>query len=194
MHYLFIGILILFYSLTAFTQNQNSDWQLYEANLTFPYGQLNPEAPEQLKDFAPMIGTCDCKSLRRNPDGSWQDTLQMIWTFKYVLNGTAIQDQTWANGVYATSIRQIHPDSSQWVVSYNSFPGVSTSPSVWLGSKEGDEIILSAPQKAPNGMDGYSKLRFYSISEKGFNWKGAWIDTTGSFEYAFWEIWCTKQN
>lgn len=67
----------------------------YETSEEHPYGQLNPEAPEQVADFQPMIGHWHCKSLSRNPDGSWQDTTMMEWRFKYIMNGTAVQDEVW---------------------------------------------------------------------------------------------------
>ena len=173
---------------------QVSHWKQFEPEGKFPYGQKNPSAPEQLDDFRPMIGICDCKSLRRNADGTWADTTEMIWTFRYILNGNAIQDFTWSEGFYATSIRQFHADSSLWVVGYNSFPGVSTLGLTWLGKKEGPEIVLRQPQKAPNGMDGESRLTFQDISEEGFNWKGEWVNEEMGIVFPFWLIWCQKRT
>jgi len=83
---------LLFMILPFSVESQTNDFTNYDAGMEFPYGQKNPSAPEELNDFAPMIGTCKCKSLNRNPDGTWQDTVPMIWTFKYIMNGTAIQD------------------------------------------------------------------------------------------------------
>ncbi len=167
----------------------------YEPSEAHPYGQLNPEAPPQAADFDPMIGTCICQSVSRNPDGTWQDTLSMLWKFKYIMNGTAVQDEVWReNGLYAGSIRQYHPDSARWVVTYFSNPGVSTSPGVWQGNLEGDEIILYKEQQAPNGMDGASRLTFYDMSDEGFSWKGEWVDASGTIVYPFWQIFCRRQK
>ena len=176
-----------------FPQEMTSQDLSYAVSKKHPYGQPNPDAPPEIADFAPMIGTCQCKSLQRNPDQTWQDTMQMTWTWKYILNGMAIQDETsHSSGLHATSIRQFHPDSNQWVVSYASSPGVTTSPGVWLGARVGEDIVLSLPQKAPNGMDGFSTLRFYDISAEGFNWRGDWIKDDKAFTYPFWQIWCKK--
>lgn len=165
----------------------------YEPSSSQPFGLPNPAAPEQLADFAPMIGMCTCKSVSRNADGGWQDTLQMIWKFKYILNGTAIQDEVWREQeMYAGSIRQFHPDSAKWVVTYFSYPAVSASPGVWLGQKEEETIILKKAQQAPNGMEGFSRLSFFDIQESGFNWKGEWVSTDGTVEYPFWNIFCKK--
>lgn len=178
--------LIFVFQLSA----QTIDYTVSQKNL---YGKPNPDAPEQLQDFAPMIGKCDCKSLRRNSDGSWQDTLHMVWKFKYILNGTAIQDESWhENGFYATSIRQFNVDSLNWVVSFYSSKKVSNSVNVWKGKKEGDQIVLKMPQKSPNGLDGISRLTFYNISDNGFKWKGEWTNINESIVYPFWTIECVK--
>ena len=188
-------IIILFSILcTASIPGQSTPNAQYNSNEQNPFGLLNPDAPEQLSDFVPMIGICDCQSIRRNPDGSWQDTSQMIWSFKYILNGTAIQDEVWDGNRYATSIRQFHPDSLEWIVSYRSYPTISYNVSVWRGKKENDQIVLDLNQKAPNGMDGLSRLIFYNISDTGFDWKGAWVNEEKAIVYPFWYIFCKKRE
>lgn len=167
----------------------------YEPGAGQPFGKLNPEAPAQVADFDPMIGLCDCKSLGRNPDGTWKDTTNMVWSFKYIMNGTAVQDEVWRDGNYAGSMRQFHKDSVQWAVTYYSYPSVAYNPSVWWGNKqENGDIILKKEQAAPNGMAGFSSLTFYDIKEDGFNWKGEWIKDDGTIKYPFWLIWCKKRR
>jgi len=152
------------------------------------------DAPASTADFEDIIGTCDCKSISRNPDGSWADTLNMVWKFKYIMNGFAVQDEVWReNGLYAGSIRQYQPDSAKWVVTYFSYPAVPMSPGVWHGNKDGNDIVLYMDQTAPNGMDGKSKLTFYNINSSGFSWKGEWVDTAETFSYPIWNIYCDKR-
>ena len=178
----------------SFAQETTIDLQ-FEPSEAHPCGQLNPHAPKEVGDFASIIGTCDCKSLQRNPDGSWQDTLNMVWRFKYIMNGTAVQDEVWREGErYAGSIRQYQPDSAQWVVTYFSYPTVSTAPRTWLGGKQGADIVLKMPQKAPNGMEGTSRLAFYDINDEGFKWKGEWVKLDGSIVFPFWMIRCRKRK
>jgi hypothetical protein len=166
----------------------------FESSNAYPFGRYNPDAPGEVKDFEPMIGICNCKSVQRNPDGTWQDTLDMIWQFKYILNGTAVQDETWkADQMYATSIRQFHKDSQQWVVSYNSYPSVSTTSKVWLGKKVDDRIVLKQPFQAANGMDGFSVLQFYDMTTDGYRWKGEWIKDDQTVTYPFWYIDCKRE-
>jgi len=97
-------IFSLFFSPSAFSQIDDSNLN-YEPSVLHPFGLPNPDAPKEITDFAPMIGICDCKSIARNPDGTWKDTLDMTWKFKYIMNGTAVQDEVWrANELYAGSI------------------------------------------------------------------------------------------
>ena len=190
---LLTGLVVLLCS-TIMATAQSDVWQEFEATEQNPFGLKNPAAPEQLGDFEPMIGVCDCKSSRRGPDGVWADTTDKVWQFEYTLNGTAIQDHTWAQGFFATSIRQFHVDSNKWVVNYSSYPLVSTTGGVWLGGKVGDDIVLNKPQKAPNGMDGFSRLTFTNISKSGFDWRGEWVNEEQGIVYPFWKIWCEKRE
>lgn len=187
-------LLLTLLSISSFSQNENISLD-YESCAEHPYGRLNPIAPPQVADFAPVIGTCDCRSLARNGDGTWPDTLDMIWRFKYIMNGTAVQDEVWReNNLYAGSIRQYQPDSAHWVVTYFSYPKVSSVPGVWHGSKVGGDIILYKPQTAPNGTDGKYKITFYEMSEEGFKWKGEWVDLAETFSYPTWYIECEKRK
>ena len=167
----------------------------FEPSATQPYGMLNPDAPQETGDFQPMIGLCDCKSVARNQDGTWADTLDMTWKFKYIMNGTAVQDEVWReNGLYAGSIRQFHQDSGVWIVSYFSNPGIPFTPGIWRGKKESNQIVLYQDQKAPNGMEGDSRLTFYEMDQAGFKWKGEWVSKNKQFTYPFWTIACKKRD
>ena len=189
-------IVALIMVLTGFLQAQENPPQIdFEPSVTNPFGLPNPDALEGVRDFHPMIGICDCRSVQRNPDGSWQDTLDMIWKFKYIMNGFAVQDEVWReNDLYAGSIRMYHPDSAQWAVTFFSYPSVAWSPKTWHGGKSDTEIVLKAPQTAPNGMEGMSRLTFYDMTEKGFRWKGEWIKDDDSIVYPFWTIDCEKRQ
>ena len=168
----------------------------YEPNHQYPYGRLNPSSPTGTGDFDMLIGTCECKSVSRNQDGSWQDTLRMEWQFKYIMNGTAVQDEVWReNDMMAGSIRQFNADSAKWYVSYYTNTNIPASLPAWSGSKNAEgNIVLYRDQKAPNGMEGFSRLTFYDISNNGFNWKGEWISKDDSVIYPYWMIFCHKKD
>lgn len=167
----------------------------YEATEKFPYGQPNPEAPEQIKDFEPMIGSCNCKSTTRKQDGSWNQSEDIIWKWTYIMNGTAVQDETLKpDGGHSGSIRQFIKDSSKWYVHWYSSKTPSTTFPVWEGNKKEDKITLYREQKAPNGTDGFFRLTFYDMSKTGYKWIGEWVDKAETIVYPTWKIECTRDD
>ena len=168
----------------------------FEPSADHPYGLPNPQAPKELMDFAPLIGICNCTSEVRNQDQSWSEPQDMMWKFKYIMNGMAIQDETLkADGSHSGSIRQFISDSARWYVHYYSSGTPTATLPTWEGSKtEDDKIVLYRDQKAPNGMDGSFRLSFYDIDPSGFKWIGEWVDTSESIVYPTWRIDCTKEQ
>ncbi|WP_222984853.1 YybH family protein [Flagellimonas meishanensis] len=166
----------------------------YEPSQEHPYGLPNPEAPSALLDFAPMIGECQCKSETRNPDQTWAAPVDMVWRFKYIMNGMGIQDETLKeDGTYSGSIRQFIPDSTRWYVHYYSHPRPSTTLPTWEGKKTEDgKIVLYREQQAPNGMEGFFRLTFYDMDENGFKWVGEWVDKSESVVFPTWRIDCSN--
>lgn len=190
---LFLAFLVLLGLRYANAQNQSYD---YEPSSEHPFGLPNPDAPEQIKDWAPLIGECDCMSTRRNPDQTWGDPIPMTWRYKYILNGKAVQDETLkSDGTHSGSIRQYNPDSSLWYVHYYSSAASTPTLSAWEGNlNEEGKIILYKPQAAPNGMDGFYKITFYDISDEGFRWLGEWVSVDESFKLPTWKIDCKKRS
>ena len=162
----------------------------------FPFGRANPEAPEQIKDFQPMIGECECTSITRNQDQTWAEPATMIWRFKYIMNGWGVQDETLRKGGrYAGSIRQFIADSSRWYVHYYSHPSATPVLPAWEGNKTEDgKIILYRDQTAPNGMEGKYKITFYDMTETGYKWLGEWVTPDESFSYPTWKITCRRKD
>lgn len=166
----------------------------YDVSNSYPFGRLNPDAPKETADFAPMIGTCDCISTTRKADQTWGEPQKMTWTFKYIMNGMGVQDETLKDdGSHSGSIRQFVADSSRWYVHWYSNTSPSTTLPSWEGNKRGDSIVLYREQKAPNGMDGFYRLTFKDITNEGYNWVGEWVDTTEKFVFPTWTIECKKR-
>ncbi len=166
----------------------------YEVSAENPFGKLNPEAPPQTGDFAELIGTCECKSVTRIDQNNWADTVSMSWTFKYIMNGWAVQDETLKeDGGHSGSIRQYNSDSSSWYVHYYASTTPTTTLSSWEGNREAEgNMVLYRDQKAPNGWDGDYRLTFSDISESGFNWAGEWVSKDRTIIYPTWRIFCEK--
>ncbi len=161
-----------------------------------PFGQPHPNAPEQIKDFSELIGTCTCKSITRLDKDTWADSVDMTWTFKYIMDGMAVQDETLkSDGKHSGSIRQFIADSSKWYVHYYSSATPTTTLSTWEGNKNEDgNIVLYRDQKAPNGMEGWYRLTFSDMSDKGFHWVGEWTTKDETFAYPTWRIFCKRKS
>ncbi len=183
-------LLITFLSLSttiAFAQYQ------YEPSAKYPYGQPNPDAPKQIKDYQELIGSCSCTSTTRNQDGNWNKAEKMTWKWQYIMNGMAIQDMTLKeDGGHTGSIRQYVADSSRWYVHFYSNLGPTAILPTWEGNRKGNSIILSRDSPAPNGTPGNYRLTFANITKKGFDWVGEWVSKDGSIVYPTWKIVCTK--
>ncbi|MCG8372187.1 MAG: hypothetical protein MI700_01570 [Balneolales bacterium] len=166
----------------------------YESSAENPYGKLNPDAPKEVADFAPLIGVSSCSTVARAQDGTWNEPGEMTWKWQYVLNGQAVQDETFTNnGVHAGSIRQFNADSAAWYVHYYSSGSVPSILPAWKGEKNEDgDIILYREQQAPNGMDGFYKINFTDITDSSFEWLGEWVNPDESIKYPVWKISCTK--
>ncbi|REJ76044.1 MAG: hypothetical protein DWQ47_10495 [Acidobacteria bacterium] len=158
------------------------------------FGKPAKDAPPEIQDYKELIGISDCKSVSRSANTDWGEPVDMVWTFRYELGGTAVRDETKrADGFRAGSIRQYNADDKSWYVHYYSKNGQPSTLPSWKGGREGNKIELLTEQKAPNGTDGYYRIRFYDISETGFKWLGSWTSTDGSFVFDTWKIECTKR-
>lgn len=188
----------IFLGFTQVSMGQIDMSKIYNATAENPFGLPHPDAPEQIKDYAPMIGICDCVSTSRNPDGTWAEPVEMVWTWKYILNGTAVQDESLkSDGIHGGSIRQYSIDSARWYVHFYSAGRVWPRLNAWEGnlSPEKDKIVLTKDSPAPgSGTPGDYRLTFYDLSEEGFKWIAEWIDKPGSIVYPNWKITCKKRK
>lgn len=187
---------LFFLTIGVFNINAQKLTYEYEESSEHPFGRPNPKAAKNISDYAPMIGECDCKSYKRNQDLTWAEPVDMIWRFKYIMNGMAVQDESLKeDGSHAGSIRQYISDSSAWFVHYYNSQAPAAALPTWEGGySEDGAIVLYKEHKAPNGMDGFYRLTFTEITSKGFNWIGEWVDPTESYEQATWKIECIKRS
>ncbi|MEQ9308968.1 MAG: hypothetical protein RLN90_05895 [Balneolaceae bacterium] len=181
-------LIFLFLSISAVAQFS------YTVSDELPFGALNPNAPNEVGDYNLLIGESTCISVSRAPDQTWNPEVKMLWRFKYIMNGMAVLDETLKeDGTHSGSIRQFNADSSSWYVHYFTSSSAPSKLTVWDGGTNDDgEIILYNEQAAPNGMEGFYKIKFYNISDDSFDWVGTWVDETESFQFPTWKISCQK--
>ena len=184
-----ILILLLAVSHTAISKDDISIPSMpteFEPNSLQPYGALNPNAPDETKQFSFMIGEFDCQDKSTRPDGSWVES-KVIWNSSYFLNGSGIQDKFWSETVVATGTRIFDSAKKKWVVNY-----FQTSPAyysgVWEGLIEGSDMVMRASRG-----EGESRLTFHNINNDSFDWRGESIDKDGNAS-AFWIINCQRKS
>ncbi len=186
------GVVILFFFMGFFC-NAQGNYNYFQAiqdnepNGENPYGKLHPKAPEEVKEFKFMIGTFRCTDSILKPDGNFI-VYPSIWKAKYFLNGYAIQDNSFNPRNPTSNLRVYDPKSKRWKVTYlQSAMGYFTG--VWEGKKNSEgEIVLVSEQQGTN-----SKLVFYNISDKSYNWKSVSITKDGA-ERVGWRKLCVRQR
>ena len=185
-------LVLLITMLAASTTAVFSQYE-YEPSAAYPYGRPNPEAPKEIKDYQELIGSCSCTSTLRNKDGNWAAPEKMTWTWRYIMNGMAVQDMTLKeDGGHTGSIRQFIADSAKWYVHFYSNKGPTTTLPTWEGNRIDDTMVLYKDSPAPNGMEGDYRLTFSNITKSGYDWAGEWVSKDGTIVYPTWKIVCTK--
>ena len=158
--------------------------------------EIRTDSLEVIKEYADLIGICDCKSLSRTNTGQWGDTTNLIWKWEYIMNGKAIQDTGeyyYANKQQSfTSIRVYDSQNNHWYVSYFT-PNLTSPPLTWTGGKEEDQIVLKREDDSQGGKT-VSTLTFSNISKQGFSWEGTLTQLASGTNYTFWKIWCEKRK
>jgi|GEM_PF-4055907 len=154
------------------------------------------EKSDVLMEYDKLIGSCTCKSLLRDQQGQWKDTINLKWEWSYIMEGKGVQDEGWyiSNNKkhHFTSIRVYDTVNKHWYVSYFT-PGLNKTPETWTGGKQENDIVLRKKQQTPQGVI-QSVLRFSNITPKGFNWEGKIVDKKKNIDYSFWKIWCKKEE
>jgi len=166
-----------------------------EPSKEFPYGRPHSDAPKEIAGFEPMIGECNCKSVKRIDQNTWADTVMMNWTFKYIMNGWGVQDMTLkADGGHTGSIRIYNADSAKWYVHFYSNKGFTSPLNTWEGNMKEDKMVLYMDSPAPNGTPGDYRLTFSDFSESGYNWVGEWVNKDETILYPTWRIFCERKE
>lgn len=185
---LLLAFIVIALSLPATADRRTNS---FDPSDEHPFGRPNPDAPEQLSQFAFLIGKNDCTEARRSQDGqSWNEGTR-TWDAHYSMNGFAVYDTGISDSGANSNQRVFDEKTGEWHVTFFSTPNYGSG--VWRGVLEGDRIVLKQPQAAPaNNMPGFSRLTFSEINDHGFNWIGEWVSADNTVVYPFWRISCRK--
>lgn len=145
-------------------------WTRYEPSPAHPFGQPNPSAPPELRQFDFMIGEFDCVDEIRGADGAWQRT-DAIWNASYFLNGYGIQDVYWCDTFATSNVRIYDPATGAWRVNFFRAPSTAVGAGQWVGEEHVGEqgrrlVMWSGSPDRKNG----SRLTFFDITDDGFRW------------------------
>ncbi len=166
----------------------------YDQSQVQPFGLINPKAEAAVADYSDLIGEWNCQ-IQIRKDNKWSPKEAMLWRFKYIMNGLAVQDETLKQGgVHTGSIRQYDLESKQWQVHYYSLvKNKSTNDGslpVWVGGKQNNKLVFKRQQPATDGTVGFYRLTFFDIEMTGFKWEGAWVNEDASVVYPTRRIAC----
>ena len=139
----------------------------------FDLGELNAQAPEQIKDYGQFVGSWDCTIANLDSNNVWKEN-KATWVFTYILDGHAIQD-FWTNPgdkslnpgkkpYLGTNIRIYNPGLQKWQCTWME-NNTHTMLGIWESYRnEDNEIILH------DGSETW-EIVFFNITEKTFDWR-----------------------
>ncbi len=155
---------------------------LLAANGFSSESDFHPNAPEETRHFAPLLGTWEVsqRTLKRgatdrNDPASWIVPEQPNeWRFYTILNGHAIQDDfiapaSWVDVAesrrgYGTNIRIFNPDKGHWEMAWIA----TAAREAWeftATSKEGEIVMYSIDLEPPR------RNFFHSFTADSFRWR-----------------------
>jgi hypothetical protein len=139
------------------------------------FGTLNPAAPAETEQFAFAIGEWACTTRSRQPDGSIKESAPATWTFYYILDGWAIQDDWIAkqpNGstFYGTNVRSFNRESGKWDNRW--LPIGSLQWKQYESEQVGDIMVMTGGHgKDAQGREFVDRNTFHTITESSWSWR-----------------------
>lgn len=92
-----------------------------------PYGELSPDAPEELRLFSFLIGKWEGKGRTELPDGEFAE-YELTWIGRYILDGMAIADELHApfpdgSPGLGITIRHFDQTTNGWIIEFVNVSG-----------------------------------------------------------------------
>ena len=141
------------------------------------YGKPNPNAPQELSQFAFLIGQWRCDAKIKGEDGVWQP-FQAVWVGRYILDGYVIADEfrmTKPDGelvMLGQNYRSYSTDKNAWIMNWQdalTATWLNLGPEELGGVQVSDKSITFNVQFQP---DEIHRITFLNISENHFTWQG----------------------
>jgi hypothetical protein len=129
-----------------------------------PYGARSPTAPAELDLFAFLIGKWEGTSKVRMPDGTMGDGGKVTWIGRWVLDGSAIADETHslmpdgAPGIGVT-LRRYDGQARAWTVEFINVPANfirrQVNPRSGSVKRQGDTVVVEAADGVSLARESY---------------------------------------
>lgn len=135
----------------------------------------NAAAPPETAQFSFAIGEWSCKTRGMTPDGTVQEGPPATWTFYYILDGWAIQDD-WVsqqpNGSYfrGTNIRSFNPETRRWDNRWLQQGDLRWK--YYSAEQVGDTMVMTGGEgKDAMDRECIDRNTFHSITEDSWIWR-----------------------
>jgi hypothetical protein len=171
-----LGAFVLPSIVPAQTAKKNS--QTMERN-QHEYGKLNANAPQELSQFAFLVGKWRGEAKLKREDGTWEN-LKALWEGRYILDGYAIADEYRMTTpvdellVLGINLRSYDAKKKAWNLKWlNALAGTWTD----LGPEElggvvADGKAISYQMKEPVTRPAFTRATYTNISADHFTWRG----------------------
>jgi len=149
----------------------------YEPSVEYPYGQPNPDAPDELVQYGFMIGEWRCDERLRQQDGSWIDTSSVVRA-NYFLDGYGILNHSFLPDKASVMTYQYNSNVSSWGITNLQAPDYKKTE--WVGKKDGATMVATRDATGPSGAPITLKISFFNIEHSSFNWTLEAVTPVGS--------------
>jgi len=143
------------------------------------YGKLNASAPQELSQFAFLVGKWRGEARLKREDGTWEN-LKALWEGRYILDGYAIADEYRMMKpagellVLGLNLRSYDAKKKAWNLKWlNALTGTWTDlGSEQLGGVTADGKAISYRMKEPVARHAFTRATYTNISKDHFTWQG----------------------
>jgi uncharacterized protein DUF1579 len=153
------------------------------------YGKLNASAPQELSQFAFLVGKWRGEAKLKREDGTWEN-LKALWEGRYILDGYAIADEYRMMKpagellVLGINLRSYDAKKKAWNLKWlNALTGTWTDlGSEQLGGVTADGKAISYRMKEPVAQHAFTRATYTNISKDHFTWQGDKSDDGKTWE------------
>lgn len=165
------------------------------------FGQPHPEAPDELSQFAFLIGHWQCDMTYTQADWKTVSQGRATWTAYYIQDGMAIMDDFrggFYDGFLATTIRAYNRQTQQWNGYWlDSRSGSWSRPLEGHPTDDGMLLRTSTQARSPEGevIDVDLQYQFYEVRGDTFRWRqNASLDQGKTWRRDTMQLHCQRQS